>query len=411
MPEDICCDPGDIECNGECCPTLCCNAQCCPLADDVCLGGQCCPAGSSTLCNGTCCAAGETCCAGQCCAGCCSTVGGAAGGVATALAEVCCTDGYICCDHTGGDCCPDGTSCCGPTGCCYPAQNCCANGVCCDLACNECVNNGFLSGGTITDNPDPACIGDTITFTVRGVVDEGGIKRIDCNSKTEVPAVTPTYTWSLTLPADYPPPLPPITGSGPAASVCNGQCCAAGRVCCQGVCGLEGACCFFDTGACSVTTQHCCAAQGATYLGSDTVCLPADLCRPVCENCHNVSFAFDECAHFTTDPNEPCSTTQCIRNMIDTATCDFFLSRIGPPQCNTHELTTGTWATQELRDLVDASCASFDEGPFHLLTTLYRGCGTNCTGNEALMRCDTLGCEGILAATGSRRPARTCGCP
>jgi len=67
--------------------------------------------------------------------------------------------------------------------------------------------------------PNPACLGDTITFTASGVVDTGGIKRVDCSAKTQVPAVSPTYTWELTIPGGYPDPLPPLSGSGPAASV------------------------------------------------------------------------------------------------------------------------------------------------------------------------------------------------
>ncbi|UCC32018.1 MAG: hypothetical protein JSU86_07010, partial [Phycisphaerales bacterium] len=60
---------------------------------------------------------------------------------------------------------------------------------------------------------------DTITFTVSGVVDTGGEKRVDCVVNEEVPPVTPTYTWELTIPPDYPPPLPPLSGSGSTASV------------------------------------------------------------------------------------------------------------------------------------------------------------------------------------------------
>ncbi len=55
---------------------------------------------------------------------------------------------------------------------------------------------------------------DTITFTVSGVVDSGGIKRVDCSAKMEAPAVTPTYTWEITQPV----PLATITGSGPVAT-------------------------------------------------------------------------------------------------------------------------------------------------------------------------------------------------
>ncbi len=64
-------------------------------------------------------------------------------------------------------------------------------------------------------HPDPVCIGDTITFTVSGVVDNGGIMREDCTSKRSIDPVTPTYTWEITRPV----PFVPVTGSGAAATV------------------------------------------------------------------------------------------------------------------------------------------------------------------------------------------------
>ena len=49
---------------------------------------------------------------------------------------------------------------------------------------------GSLSGGTIDVNPVPACINDTITFTLNGVVDSGGQKRENCVVVSDGP-VTP----------------------------------------------------------------------------------------------------------------------------------------------------------------------------------------------------------------------------
>ncbi len=176
-------------------------------------------------------------------------------------------------------------------------------------------------------------------------------------------------------------------------------------------CGRLGACCFFDTGSCTQKTEDCCFSQGGFYLGEDTVCLPDDLCRPVCENCHSISFEFYECAHYTSDPNEPCDATHCIRNTIDTAGCERFPHRYGPSKCNTRELTTGTWAVQEVVELQDMSCASYHDGPPHHLTTLYKGCGATCAAENILMRCDTFGCEGPAVDIFERKPGRSCGCP
>ncbi len=121
----------------------------------------------------------------------------------------------MCC---GDGCYAEGQSCCGGSTCCDPSL-CCDNGECCAQACEGCLDNGSLSGGTITVQPDVVCIGGTITFTVTGMVDSGGVKRVSCSAKQSIPPATPTYTWTLTLPPDYPPPLPPLTGSGAVPSV------------------------------------------------------------------------------------------------------------------------------------------------------------------------------------------------
>jgi hypothetical protein len=75
-----------------------------------------------------------------------------------------------------------------------------------------------LSGGTISVEPETVCLGETITFTASGVVDSGGVKAINC-TKEPIPPVSPTYKWTLTIPPDYPPPLPPLSGSGSSVGV------------------------------------------------------------------------------------------------------------------------------------------------------------------------------------------------
>jgi len=269
-----------------------------------------------------------------------------------------------CCD---GRCCSGGGTCCGD-GCCSPGytcvdpdtQQCCpegqtlCNGQCCAGPCCEgrcCSHAGWTCCGRWCCPPDTTC----------------------CNPEV-------------------------------------GECCTADQTCCEGVCGWLGACCFFDTGSCTQKTEDCCFSQGGFYLGEDTVCLPEDICRPVCENCHNVSFVFYECGHYTEDPNEPCSTTECFRNVINTATCEFFPSRLGPPQCNVRVSSTGNWAVQYVMELQDASCVSYHDGPFHLLTTFYEGC-MFCDPHPIMVRCDTLGCEGRWVHTFERKGARSCGCP
>jgi len=59
----------------------------------------------------------------------------------------------------------------------------------------------------------PVCMGDTITFTAGGTTDSGGSEWINC-IETAVPPGGVEYHWTLTLPAGYPPPLPPTSGTG-----------------------------------------------------------------------------------------------------------------------------------------------------------------------------------------------------
>jgi len=271
----------------------------------------------------------------------------------------CCDDGR-CCSGVGSTCCGDG--CCYPgytcvdpaTGRCCPTGQTLCNGQCCIGPCCEgrcCRHAGWTCCGRWCCPPDTTC----------------------CN--TDV-----------------------------------GECCTADQTCCEGSCGRLGACCFFDTGSCTQKTEDCCFSQGGFYMGEDTVCLPDDLCRPVCENCQNVSLVFYEYAHYTEDPNELCSTTECFENRIDIATCEFFPSRLGPPKCNVQVSSTGIWAVQDVMELEDASCASYHDGPFHLLTTFYEGCRF-CTPHPIMVRCDTFGCEGRWVRTYERRGARSCDCP
>ena len=163
------------------------------IHEPACPEGPCCPDGGG---GKHCCPDGASCCGSGCCA----------------AGTACCLDATVlCCEVATEACCPDANACCAS------GYTCCDD-VCCPEPCEDCIDNGQLTGGTITVEPEVVCIGDTITFTIDGVVDSGGMQRVQCTEE-EVPPVTPTYTWDLTIPPDYPPPLPPLSGSGPAASV------------------------------------------------------------------------------------------------------------------------------------------------------------------------------------------------
>ncbi|MGD2111629.1 MAG: hypothetical protein PVI86_19810 [Phycisphaerae bacterium] len=86
----------------------------------------------------------------------------------------CCGAGHTCCGDAG--CCPVG-DCCANISCCDAGENCCENGSCCDEPCGECLDDGELdvTNATIELTPPVACLGDTLTFTVSGVTDTGGV--------------------------------------------------------------------------------------------------------------------------------------------------------------------------------------------------------------------------------------------
>ena len=154
----------------------------------------------------------------------------------------------------------------------------------------------------------------------------------------------------------------------------------------------------------------CCAEQGGTYIGDGTVCLPGDLCRPLCENCHDVSAVFYECFHFA-GASTVCGSNACIVNTINTATCDPFEHRVGPPNRNTKTLPDDPWVVQEVRSLEDSSCANHWPGDFHVWMERYYGCDECYQDVPIRTRCDTFGCEGTFEYRQERNPRRACGCP
>lgn len=196
---------------------------------------------------------------------------------------------------------------------------------------------------------------------------------------------------------------------------CGNGCCPPDQTCCNNACGLKGACCFFDTGSCSELTGLCCQQQGGTYQGDGTTCSPGDLCRPKCENCHNVAGVFFECGHYTPDPNEPCDQYACIQNTVDTNTCDSFPYRLGTPQCNTSPVASYQQEIfQVIYDLPLPTCETSNPGDYYVWQPIYYGCSGSCYPDPPIrFRCDTGPCGGQLRQVPPvpRGWKKKCGCP
>jgi len=175
-----------------------------------------------------------------------------------------------------------------------------------------------------------------------------------------------------------------------------------------------GACCHFDDGSCTQASPACCKQDGGQYLGPATTCTPGDICRPACENCSPKTTTFYECAHYTSNPAEPCDQTHCIEDAMMTASCDSFPDRIGPPACNTFNTGVPGQVVQTLYLLpIPQSCNASNSGGFHLWTTTAHGCGAVCDVLTHFVRCDapTACAGGIPIATNKIDMVHACGCP
>ena len=215
----------------------CCNSDnpCCESVDPCCDSDDPCCGDSNRCCNfdNPCCGDHNPCCNSDdpCCGNpdrCCNTDNPCCGSdnPCCNVLDPCCGNPDECCNPDNPDCddpcngvdCDDSNPCtddscldgvcfhvetCPPTllgrealACCVGGE--CCGALCCPMACEECLDNGSLMGGIIDVQPQVPCLGDTLTFTVSGVVDEGGIKRVDCYAKTAIPSAAPTYTWEIT---------------------------------------------------------------------------------------------------------------------------------------------------------------------------------------------------------------------
>ena len=184
------------------------------------------------------------------------------------------------------------------------------------------------------------------------------------------------------------------------------ECCASEQTCCNGSCGLKGACCKFDTGSCSEQTQSCCVQQGGTYQGDRTSC---DLCKPKCDNCQSFTRNFAECKHFQSDPiGTPCSTTECIENQMDTASCTRHPNRIGPAKCDTRILPSEVFGRQWVRAMT-CPAQNVTRTPFF---TQSDGCGEDCTTSPPNWdSCLVDACTGVLLRGPFERYGKgVCGC-
>lgn len=143
-------------------------------------------------------------------------------------------------------------------------------------------------------------------------------------------------------------------------------------------------------------------------LVASLLALPAQASdQPRCDNCQPVQDSLYECLHYAGDPNgTPCSTTACIENTLDSASCQFHAANTGTANCNT-DTTTGPEIVQVVRQ---SDCPG---GTVHWTNwrTLYFGCGSTCDPSPWEKACETNSCTGtITMGPYNRGQKKKCGC-
>ncbi len=139
-----------------------------------------------------------------------------------------------------------------------------------------------------------------------------------------------------------------------------------------------------------------------------TVCL--NIARlPRCDNCHAINDEFWECHHWANSPNGfACSTNTCIRNVVNTAGCDFHPGRSGNPDCDTDKAGTSKWVQTIIRGACPGGAVLWVE---RLRT--YQGCDKECfLSHRIMVSCVTQPCSGpVIRGPFDRGRGKRCGCP
>lgn len=129
--------------------------------------------------------------------------------------------------------------------------------------------------------------------------------------------------------------------------------------------------------------------------------------RPVCDDCRRVNATVLECHHWANDPNgAPCSTTECIENVLDTDSCQRYPGRTGAADCDTRVVPGGS-VVQRIR----AAACPGGRVAWTPWRTVYTGCGTDCDPQAFRIACRTEACDGpVVRGPFNRGRLGRCGC-
>jgi len=189
-------------------------------------------------------------------------------------------------------------------------------------------------------------------------------------------------------------------------SKCPGTCCK----CVMCACERDNSLCI-GAGCCSCSYPNCqCDGDSDAKCPPEKCCENCSCIEPMCDNCHTFSDTIYECHHWYDDPNgTPCSTIECIKNVMDTATCDYKGDDwpCGKSRCDT-TLVDGL-PCEVMQTVHDSPCTG---GYVDWVTwkKLYYGC-THCYAMHWRKSCEVFWCEDdpIEGRGGPRGYKKKCG--
>ena len=185
--------------------------------------------------------------------------------------------------------------------------------------------------------------------------------------------------------------------------VCGGD---PNKACCNGTCydtRTQKCCDEFSPPHICEKNHECCNGTCCEY----PKCCDNGVCKgPICDNCKSLNMVFNECGHGPGDTI--CQSYYCIKNIVDTVTCDYHPDNHCPSKCAT-VISTGAAITQDVFTISsnDCSCAG-DPVNYHDMVQQYYGC-TFCYEWPVQAACDTSGCTGTYYNTEYKGEYRLCG--
>ena len=127
-----------------------------------------------------------------------------------------------------------------------------------------------------------------------------------------------------------------------------------------------------------------------------------------CDDCKPVRRTVLECHHWANASNgDACSTTECIENVLDSATCQEYAGRTGAPDCDNDTARGGEVVQRIFAFDCPGGIVAWQDWQ-----TIVHGCGENCDSYTYRIACETKECGGDKPLRGpfNRGTRHSCGC-